>query len=146
MGEELKESKFYFKTSEDDEYKEIKSTGIQELQVNNIEFEETAYKEYQEKMMKLYDAFLKQQEEMMKTYDTFLKMEHNCKCAFDRETTRQLKKLVGIAPLSKKRTRKLLMAHGFDRDTAQMYADTMKARNMNKIKELIKIKEEYIDE
>lgn len=143
MGEELKESKFYFKTSEDDEYKELESigsVGIKELQVNDIEFEETAYKEYQEEMMKLYDDFLKMEHSwkgLAKGIDVV------CECVFDRETIRELKKLVGIAPLSKKRTRKLLMANGFDRDTAQMYADTMKPRNMNKIKELIKLAGNY---
>lgn len=48
------------------------------------------------------------------------------------------KKMLGLSPLSKKRTRKLLMAHGFDRDSAQMYADIMKPRNMWEINELIK--------
>lgn len=86
---------------------------------------------------------LKETSEIFETID-------NAEYSFDfnmtKEQNKQWKKLVGLSPLSKKRTRKLLMAHGFDRDTAQMYADTIKLRNMNKIKELIKIKEEYIDE
>ena len=141
MGEELENKKVYFKKIEDDKYKELEnigSIGIQELQVNDIEFEKTAYKEYQEEMMKLYDDFLKMEHSwkgLAKGIDVV------CKCVFDRETTRQLKRLAGISPLSKKRTRKLLMAHGFDRDSAQMYADTMYPRNMNAIKELIEIAE-----
>ena len=119
MGNELKDYKLYFKMEKDEGngWKELNNT-VEEIKKDMVEkmIEATKILEYS------FDFNLT--DEQIKKY----------------------KKLIGESPLSKKRTRKLLMAHGFDRDTAQMYADTMKPRNMNAIKELIKIKEEYIDE
>ena len=132
MGEELKESKFYFKTSEDDsewnELKEIENVGIS--------FESEEYKEY---MKRVNEAFYRVGESVEKFNNKFTTA---CKVIIDKVFIGQWKKSVGISPLSKKRTRKLLMAHGFDRDTAQMYAETIMPRNMCEINKLIEIKEE----
>ena len=131
MGEELKESKIYFKTSDDDsewnELKEIENVGIS--------FESEEYKEYMKRVSEAFYRVGKSVEEFNNKFTTA------CEVIIDKELIRQWKKLAGISPLSKKRTRKLLMAHGFDRDSAQMHADTMYPRNMNAIKELIEIAE-----
>lgn len=122
MGEELKELKTYFKTSEDDsEWNEIK--GIENIDIN---FKEPEHSDYTAKQIK-----------------SFSELEESEKMVFgfvaNAALNEEWKKMLGLSHLSKKRTRKLLMAHGFDRDSAQMYADTMKPRNMTKIRELIKI-------
>lgn len=115
MGEELKESKLYFRMAneEKNDWQELKET-VKELKTEQ---------------------------------ETILKSVENAEYSFDfnmtKEQIKQWKKVTEIAPLSKKRTQKLLMAHGFDRDTAQMYADTMKPRNVNAIKELIKLAGNY---
>ena len=131
MGEELKELKTYFKTSEDDsewnELKEIENVGIS--------FESEEYKEYMKRVSEAFYRVGKSVEEFNNKFTTA------CEVIIDEDLIRQWKKLAGLSPLSKKRTRKLLMAHGFDRDSAQMYADTMYPRNMNAIKELIEIAE-----
>ena len=132
MGEELKERKIYFKASDgDSEWNEIK-----EIENVDINFKEPEYSDYIAKQIKSFSE-LEESEKMV------FEFVANAEYAFDfnitKEQNKQWKKLTGIAPLSKKRTRKLLMAKGFDRDTAQMYADTMKLRNMSKIKELIDI-------
>lgn len=125
MGEELKESKFYFKTSKDDsEWNELK--GIENVDIN---FKEPEYSDYTAKQIKT-DYELDESERMVFGFVT------------NAILNKEWKKMLGLSPLSKKRTRKLLMAHGFDRDSAQMYADTMKPRNMCEINKLIKIKEE----
>ena len=86
------------------------------------------------------------QEDLRAIYDNLIPKKVKSFKELSKEQLKQYKKLIGESPLSKKRTRKLLMANGFDRDSAQMYADTMKPRNMSKINKMIKIKEEYIDE
>ena len=124
MGEELKESKTYFKTSEDDsEWNELK--GIENVDIN---FKEPEYSDYIAKQIKS-DYELDESEKMVFGF------------VANAILNEEWKKMLGLSPLSKKRTRKLLMAHGFDRDSAQMYADTMKPRNMCEINKLIKIKE-----
>lgn len=123
MGEELKESKFYLKTSEDDEYKEIK-----QLKAIDINFKEPEYSDYIAKQIKI-DYELDETERMVFGF------------VANAALNKEWKKMLGLSPLSKKRTRKLLMAHGFDRDSAQMYADTMYPRNIVAIKELIEIAE-----
>ena len=120
MGEELKESKLYFKMAEDE------SNGWKELNDSCCEVREEI-KQFIDENLNVLNGF---------SFDFEL----------SKEQLKQYKKLIGESPLSKKRTRKLLMANGFDRDSAQMYADTMKPRNMSKINKMIKIKEEYIDE
>lgn len=122
MGEELKELKTYFKTSEDDsEWNEIK--GIENIDIN---FKEPEHSDYTAKQIK-----------------SFSELEESEKMVFgfvaNAALNEEWKKMLGLSPLSKKRTRKLLMSKGFDRNTAQMYADTMTPRNMNKIKELIDV-------
>lgn len=132
MGEELKESKFYFKTSEDDsKWNELK--GIENV---GISFESEEYKEYMKRVSEAFYRVGKSAEEFNNKVTTA------CEVIIDKDLIRQWKKLVGLSPLSKKRTRKLLMAYGFDRDTAQMYADTITPRNMCEVNKLIKIKEE----
>lgn len=124
MGEELKELKTYFKTSEDDsEWNELK-----EIENVDINFKEPEYSDYTAKQIKT-DYELDESERMVFGF------------VANAALNKEWKKMLGLSPLSKKRTRKLLMAHGFDRDTAQMYADTMYPRNMNAIKELIEIAE-----
>jgi len=116
MGEELKENKLYFKMAEDE------SNGWKELNDSCCEVREEI-KQFIDENLNVLNGF-----------------------SFDFELSNELwkkyRKIVGVAPLSKKRTRKLLMAHGFDRDTAQMYADTITPRNMCEVNKLIKIKEE----
>lgn len=134
MGEELKELKTYFKTSEDDsEWNELK-----EIENVDINFKEPEYSDYTAKQIKT-DYELDESERMV--FELIANAKYAFEFKFDRSLEKQWKKLAGLSPLSKKRTRKLLMAHGFDRDTAQMYADTIYPRNMNAIKELIEIAE-----
>lgn len=113
MGEELKDCKLYFKMAEDE------SNGWKELNDSCCEVREEI-KQFIDENLNVLNGF---------SFDFEL----------SKEQLKQYKKLIGESFLSKKRTRKLLMANGFDRDTAQMYADTMKPRNMWEINELIKI-------
>lgn len=132
MGEELKESKTYFKTSEDDEYKEIKT-------VKGIAV-------YPDPIVEQINAINDDMCCMCTGFENAASVLYpTLEFCVDKEFFKKLKKDTGIAHLSKKRTRKLLMAHGFDRDSAQMYADIMKPRNMWEINELIKIKEESLN-
>lgn len=134
MGEELKESKFYFKTSKDNsEWNELK-----EIENVDINFKEPEYSDYTAKQIKT-DYELDESERMV--FGFVANAEYAFEFKLDSSLEKQWKKLAGLSPLSKKRTRKLLMAHGFDRDSAQMYADTMYPRNMNAIKELIEFAE-----
>lgn len=122
MGEDLKESKFYFKTSNgDSEWKEVG-------QIKNIDIslKEPEFSDYIAKQAK-----------------SFSELEECQKMVFGFVTNailnKEWKKILGLSPLSKKRTRKLLMAHGFDRNTAQMYADIMYPRNITEIEKIILI-------
>lgn len=119
MGNEIENNKLYFKMAEDE------SNGWKELNNSCCEVREEI-KQFIDENLNVLNGF---------SFDFEL----------SKEQLKQYKKLIGESLLSKKRTRKLLMSKGFDRDTAQMYADTMKPRNMSKINELIKIKEEYND-
>lgn len=124
MGEELKESKFYFKTSNDDsEWKEVS-----EIKNIDISLKEPEFSDYTAKQIK-----------------SFYKLEECEKMVFGFVTNailnKEWKKMLGLSHLSKKRTRKLLMAHGFDRNTAQMYADTMYPRNKTEIEKITSIVE-----
>ena len=116
MGNELKDCKLYFKMAEDEknEWKELRKTFAEDITEDITEYISEIKKELKE-------------------------TEYCFNFELSKDLMKQYKKIVGLAPLSKKRTRKLLMSQGFDRDTAQMYADTMKPRNMSKIKELIDI-------
>ena len=117
MGNELKDYKLYFKMAEDE------SNGWKELNDSCCEVREEI-KQFIDENLNVLNGF---------SFDFEL----------SKEQLKQYKKLIGESLLSKKRTRKLLMSKGFDRDTAQMYADTMKPRNMNKIKEMIEVAGNY---
>lgn len=124
MGEELKESKFYFKTSNcDSEWKEVS-----EIKNIDISLKEPEFSDYTAKQIK-----------------SFSELEECEKIVFGFVTNailnKEWKKMLGLSHLSKKRTRKLLMAHGFDRNTAQMYADTMYPRNITEIAKITLILE-----
>lgn len=122
MGEELKESKFYFKTSEDDsEWKEVS-----EIKNIDISLKEPEFSDYIAKQIKSFSE-LEECEKMVFGFVT------------NAILNKEWKKMLGLSHLSKKRTRKLLMAHGFDRNTAQMYADTMYPRNITEIEKIILI-------
>lgn len=124
MGEELKESKFYFKTSEDDsEWKEVS-----EIKNIDISLKEPEFSDYIAKQIKPFSE-LEECEKMVFGFIT------------NAILNKEWKKMLGLSHLSKKRTRKLLMAHGFDRNTAQMYADTMYPRNITEIEKITLILE-----
>lgn len=124
MGEELKESKFYFKTSEDDsEWKEVS-----EIKNIDISLKEPEFLDYTAKRIKS-DYELDESERMVFGF------------VANAILNKEWKKMLGLSPLSKKRTRKLLMAHGFDRNTAQMYADAMYPRNITEIEKITLILE-----
>lgn len=113
MGEELKDYKIFFTSTKNGEYKELNC--IRNLEIKPIS----------------------EMNQDIRT-DDFFKGEWQGEITIaSNEIFRSIEKLLGLSPLSKKRTRKLLMSKGFDRDTAQMYADTMKARNMNTLEELV---------
>ena len=131
MGEELKESKFYFKTSNgDSEWNELK-----EIENVGISFESEEYKEYMKRVSEAFYRVGKSVEEFNNKFTTA------CEVIIDKDLIQQWKKMLGLSHLSKKRTRKLLMAHGFDRNTAQMYADTMYPRNITEIEKITLILE-----
>ena len=124
MGEELKESKFYFKASNgDSEWKEVG-------QIKNIDIslKEPEFSDYIAKQIKSFSE-LEECEKMVFGFVT------------NAILNKEWKKMLGLSSLSKKRTRKLLMAHGFDRNTAQMYADTMYPRNITEIEKITLILE-----
>lgn len=124
MGEELKESKFYFKTSNDDsEWKEVS-----EIKNIDISLKEPEFSDYIAKQIKSFSE-LEECEKMVFGFVT------------NAILNKEWKKMLGLSHLSKKRTRKLLMAHGFDRNTAQMYADTMYPRNITEIEKITLILE-----
>ena len=124
MREDLKESKFYFKTSNgDSEWKEVS-----EIKNIGISLKEPEFSDYIAKQIKS-DYELDESERMVFGFVT------------NAILNKEWKKMLGVSHLSKKRTRKLLMARGFDRNTAQMYADTMYPRNITEIKKITLILE-----
>ena len=125
MGEEnLKDFKTYMIYPNTGEKKQVMPViGIKWVEVANANIDK-----FNEQVQKECENFAELQKEFAGVATT---LEFNLKDF--QESTRIFMKLFGLTPITKKRARKLLMSHGYDRNSANSIISRMKNRNQKNL-------------